>query len=378
MQSTSENPETPSYPLFAVTTTKLVVMYLLTVGFYGLYWFYKNWKAVKTNDDPEVMPFWRTFFLIFYIKPTFDKVQSEATRRGHDFTTYSIPSTVVVIATFYVAYAFPAPYNFLISLMGFIGLIPANLVAGKLNQSLDKNFHLDGRIRRWNWLAVLLAPLLYFVFLLGSAPGLEESQKADTLWAEGAPYRAIEQYEKAVDASSSSNFFNLYDYEINVSFGTMLFSYANSLPESESVEQSKLLTRARSQVIKAEDNLKDGFELFTSKGNVSYLLADIYVSEAQLAESDEDYFSTLRQAFTSYQAAALAFGEDKDWVSLSASYYQMAAVADAYGEIDEAIVWMERAVALDKAYELHEDLELDTKFLNHLKKTKEELDLTET
>lgn len=36
---------TPYY--FPVSNTKLVLMSLATLGFYELYWFYKNWVFVK-------------------------------------------------------------------------------------------------------------------------------------------------------------------------------------------------------------------------------------------------------------------------------------------------------------------------------------------
>lgn len=57
---------------------------LITVGIYDIYWFYKNWVAVRDSTGKKLSPFWRTVFTIFYIYPLFRVMNLQAKRYGYD------------------------------------------------------------------------------------------------------------------------------------------------------------------------------------------------------------------------------------------------------------------------------------------------------
>ena len=57
---------------------------ILSSGFYGFYWFYKNWQAVTTVTEHKISPFWRTIFTIFYAWPLFKIMVLQAKLRGFD------------------------------------------------------------------------------------------------------------------------------------------------------------------------------------------------------------------------------------------------------------------------------------------------------
>jgi len=67
---------------FSVSTKKLVVMCILTFGIYDLYWFYKNWKAVKVQEQKKLSPFWRTIFSIIFCYSLFKRVNVSAEKKG--------------------------------------------------------------------------------------------------------------------------------------------------------------------------------------------------------------------------------------------------------------------------------------------------------
>ena len=55
------SPETPTITderfqprYYPVSTTKLVVLSILTGGLYEIYWFYKNWKWIKQRDGSSI------------------------------------------------------------------------------------------------------------------------------------------------------------------------------------------------------------------------------------------------------------------------------------------------------------------------------------
>ena len=41
------------YVFFPVSVSKLVLMYMVTLGLYQLYWFYKNWMVIREREERE-------------------------------------------------------------------------------------------------------------------------------------------------------------------------------------------------------------------------------------------------------------------------------------------------------------------------------------
>lgn len=52
-----------------VATWKFAILAFLTLGFYELYWFYRNWKFIKQRDGSDIWPFWRAVFSLIWIFP---------------------------------------------------------------------------------------------------------------------------------------------------------------------------------------------------------------------------------------------------------------------------------------------------------------------
>lgn len=61
----SENTKDTDY--FSVSTSKLHALYLLTFGFYAIFWFYKQWKMQQPHIKQKIMPAARSVFAIFFI-----------------------------------------------------------------------------------------------------------------------------------------------------------------------------------------------------------------------------------------------------------------------------------------------------------------------
>ena len=49
-----------------IPVSRLIVMSILSCGLYEIYWIYKNWRYLKERDGPNIRPFWRGWFGIFY------------------------------------------------------------------------------------------------------------------------------------------------------------------------------------------------------------------------------------------------------------------------------------------------------------------------
>ena len=57
---------------FYIPVDRLVVMSILTGNIYLVYWMYKNWKVIKSQENSEILPFWRGVFGVFFIHDLFE------------------------------------------------------------------------------------------------------------------------------------------------------------------------------------------------------------------------------------------------------------------------------------------------------------------
>ena len=68
---------------FAITPTRLILFSILTMNLYELYWFYRNWDAVKRAEGSNIQPFWRAWFSIFFAYDLFKRVVRSAKESGY-------------------------------------------------------------------------------------------------------------------------------------------------------------------------------------------------------------------------------------------------------------------------------------------------------
>lgn len=82
---------------FPVSEGKLITLYILSFGIYGVYWFYKNWKLQQTVMDKKIYPVWRAVFSIFFTHSLFNRIDKQALHleKKHQFNAN-------VLATFFV------------------------------------------------------------------------------------------------------------------------------------------------------------------------------------------------------------------------------------------------------------------------------------
>ncbi|PCJ87194.1 MAG: hypothetical protein COA54_06745 [Thiotrichaceae bacterium] len=83
---------------FPVSEGKLMTLYILSLGLYGIYWFYKNWKLQQPLMDKKIYPVLRAIFSIFFTHALFRRINAQATglEKKHQFNANAL-------ATFFVA-----------------------------------------------------------------------------------------------------------------------------------------------------------------------------------------------------------------------------------------------------------------------------------
>ena len=115
----SADADTKYYP---VSVPKFLFMWIMTLGFYGVYWFYKNYSYIKRRDGTSIMPAARGIFNIFWYYSVYK-----------DLTLHKINNSVkATIPPLYVGGIFAILYfiSSLISNRGEIHVLFFFMIAG--------------------------------------------------------------------------------------------------------------------------------------------------------------------------------------------------------------------------------------------------------
>lgn len=87
---------------YVVSTFKMIVMFLTTMGGYQIYWYYKNWRrhqemaASHGGADADIWPVPRAIFSIFFVHSLFGKVKQHAIAQQRP-TTFNNNLTATLI-----------------------------------------------------------------------------------------------------------------------------------------------------------------------------------------------------------------------------------------------------------------------------------------
>jgi hypothetical protein len=143
---------------FPVSTRKLVVMSIVTLGFYEVYWAYKNWQLIKSRDKSNIQPIWRAIFLLFFFYPLVDKVKTVANSNGVS-TNYS-PLLITIVWVILrilsrVSSEFsPLIVDIVIDCIYALVLISVQKTANQLNTTIAPNHLPNDRFSVWNIIAI--------------------------------------------------------------------------------------------------------------------------------------------------------------------------------------------------------------------------------
>jgi hypothetical protein len=157
--------ETDGPAFFLVSSTKLVVLSLCTVGIYEYYWFYKNWRIIRDRTGEDISPFWRTFFALFYCYQLFDRVR----KHSPELSTSGFPAGLLAAGWIIlsVVWKLPDPY-WLVTFLSVFILLPVQQAINGINQAAASRHDPNARFSGWNWVAVCLGGPLFLLALYGT------------------------------------------------------------------------------------------------------------------------------------------------------------------------------------------------------------------
>lgn len=202
---------TPYY--FPVSITKLILMGFATLGYYELYWFYKNWVIVKERENSDIRPFWRAIFAIFFTSPLFKQINSSAS----DFQVHGSfnPGRLAAawVALRLVGLLLPAPFS-LVFFFSALVLLPVQRVVNQINSQASPAHDPNARFSLANYLIISFVGFWLLFGLAGallpSSDAIEHFDRGVENHQQGNYELAIEEYTEAIalDPELAEAYFN--------------------------------------------------------------------------------------------------------------------------------------------------------------------------
>jgi hypothetical protein len=152
---------------FAVSPVKLVVLSTCTLGIYQIYWFYKHWVLIKERSEPDIIPWARAFFGVFWCYSCFEFIRNDERDLSIEPTLLAGPlATAWIVVS--LTWRLPEPY----SLIGFLApllLVPVQQHVSHINELVAPEHDKNARFSGWNWLTVVLGAIFLGLIMLGLA-----------------------------------------------------------------------------------------------------------------------------------------------------------------------------------------------------------------
>lgn len=148
---------------FEVPVWKLVLMSVCSFGVYELYWFYRQWKAIKARELAMIRPFWRAVFPIFFCYQCFSNVRDELGEEEGKGKSPGLLATGFIVTS--LTSRMPDPF-WMISLCGFLFLLPVQRWATRVNSVKTPERDLNNRLSWKNWTLVLIGGLAILLMII--------------------------------------------------------------------------------------------------------------------------------------------------------------------------------------------------------------------
>jgi len=168
---------------YVVSRKKLAILYLATLGLYGVYWFYKNWSNYKNcssdkfNVDRSIWPVARGIFSIFFTHALFREIKAYG-RDKAALAEWNNESLATLLVLFMIsgnvldrlsARSIGSPYTDIASLLIMAPLLGLLLSAQHMiNVGCgDPDGKSNSRLTNANYVWIALGLIFWFFFIRG-------------------------------------------------------------------------------------------------------------------------------------------------------------------------------------------------------------------
>ncbi|RCU52538.1 hypothetical protein DU002_00785 [Corallincola holothuriorum] len=166
-----------SQEFYVVSPLKFVILFIGTLGFYSIYWFYKHWSLFKKHNNDNIWPIPRAIFAIFFTHALFGVIDDKYQQGNHPARkSLSFAATVFVVLTILGRLLDKLASNEIVapllaySSLAFIPIICWALLQGQLKANIacnDPAANSNRTLTVFNCLWLFLGALLWFLVIFG-------------------------------------------------------------------------------------------------------------------------------------------------------------------------------------------------------------------
>ena len=175
-------PDENETPFFPVSEGKLITLYILSFGLYGIYWFQQNWKRQQPMMDKKIYPVWRAIFSIFFTHSLFKRIDQQAAHlpQQHKFNANGLATffVVAIVASNVIdrlsintdiAQSITNTSLIITSLVLFLfSAYPLAKVQATVNRiNNDMLGYLNHKYSAWNYVLIILGIVSWLMLALG-------------------------------------------------------------------------------------------------------------------------------------------------------------------------------------------------------------------
>lgn len=177
----------PSHP-YVISTVKLVILSITSLGLYEIYWFYKHFKSFKEENSWDITPWARAVFAPLMAHSLFIEVR-ESVKKVDDHKTLSAGLLAGLYFLFNIFWRLPGLYW----LLSFLTIIPLIQVQNVINFYWAKKYNdriPEVKFNVWNYLIAVIGSILLLLAILGSLEEETDYTYSDTTTGFGSVTRS--------------------------------------------------------------------------------------------------------------------------------------------------------------------------------------------
>jgi hypothetical protein len=165
------NRESPAHeaglgPCFPVATHKFIVLSVCSFGIYTLYWFYQDWKRVRSASHEMLSPFWRTFFAPLWAISLLRRIHMSA-EAAEGPITWNAETLGVLYIALTVCMQLPEPW-WLVTFGSFVPFVPAVRTVQQVNEAAGNPEGRNSRYSAANVVTIVVGGLLFVLVVVGT------------------------------------------------------------------------------------------------------------------------------------------------------------------------------------------------------------------
>lgn len=170
-------PSSGTTEFYVVSVRKFWTLYVATLGFYELYWFWRNWKLLRDSRKLDIWPIPRSLFSIFFAHALNREIDAALTKARvvHTWSASSVATNYVVftlisrLADRLAGRSIGSPYVDLISLacLAPLGYSMFQTQRAANAASADPDGTTNHRLTGANWGWIAFGTLLWLLTLVG-------------------------------------------------------------------------------------------------------------------------------------------------------------------------------------------------------------------